>query len=48
MPNNRINIVQKPYRAMLKDGVWIVEGSLPKGWVGGVLLQRSRKKTGES
>ena len=28
--------LEKPYRATLKMGVWIVEGSLPHGWtVGG-------------
>lgn len=26
---------EKPYNAVLKDGVWTVSGSLPKGWVGG-------------
>src|SRR5262245_30141700 len=37
---------QKPYRATLKDGVWVVEGSLPKGWVGGVALAEISKKDG--
>jgi hypothetical protein len=27
---------EKPYKAVLKDGVWTVTGSLPKGWKGGV------------
>ncbi len=27
---------EKPYVATLKDGVWHVRGSLPKGWTGGV------------
>lgn len=27
---------EKPYRASLKDGVWTVRGSLPKGMKGGV------------
>jgi hypothetical protein len=27
---------KKPYRAHLTNGVWIVEGSLPEGVVGGV------------
>jgi hypothetical protein len=27
---------QKPYNAILKDGIWFVSGSLPKGWLGGV------------
>jgi hypothetical protein len=26
---------EKPYNAVLKDGIWTVTGSLPKGWVGG-------------
>jgi hypothetical protein len=26
----------KPFHATLKGGVWSVEGSLPKGWKGGV------------
>ena len=29
---------EKPYRATLKSGVWIVEGSLPPGWLGGVAI----------
>ena len=37
---------EKPYRATLKDGVWIVAGSLPKGWVGGVALAEISKKDG--
>jgi hypothetical protein len=37
---------QKPYRAMLKDGVWIVEASLPKGWLGGVALAEIAKEDG--
>jgi len=27
--------VKKPYRAKLKDGVWIVTGTLPEGYNGG-------------
>jgi len=28
---------EKPYKATLRaDGVWLVRGSLPKGWIGGV------------
>jgi len=27
---------KKPYKAILKGGVWHVRGSLPKGWKGGV------------
>lgn len=34
---------EAPYRAALKDGVWIVEGSLPKGYVGGVAIAEISK-----
>jgi hypothetical protein len=27
---------EKPFKAVLKDGVWYVEGTLPKGFLGGV------------
>ena len=27
---------KKPYKAILKDGIWHVSGSLPSGWIGGV------------
>lgn len=27
---------EKPFRTSMKDGVWIVEGSLPRGMLGGV------------
>jgi len=27
---------EKPYYAVLKNGLWTVTGSLPDGWVGGV------------
>jgi NTF2 fold immunity protein len=37
---------EKPYRATLTDGVWTVEGSLPKGSKGGVALARIAKKDG--
>ncbi len=37
---------EKPYRATLADGVWTVEGSLPKGVKGGVALARISKKDG--
>ena len=26
---------EKPYKVILKDGVWYVSGSLPKGWKAG-------------
>jgi hypothetical protein len=29
---------EKPYNANLVDGYWIINGSLPKGWIGGVFL----------
>jgi len=29
---------EKPYHAKLQGGVWIVEGSLPEGWRGGVAI----------
>ena len=38
---------QKPFRATLRaDGVWVVEGSLPKGWLGGVALAEISKLDG--
>jgi len=37
---------EKPYKATLKDGVWFVEGSLPKGWIGGVAEAEISKDTG--
>jgi hypothetical protein len=36
---------EKPYRAILKDDIWIVTGSFPKGWLGGVAVAEI-KKTG--
>ena len=36
-----------PYTATLKDGVWIVQGTLPKGYRGGVQEVWIDKKTGE-
>ena len=38
---------EKPYSAYLKDGVWIVKGSLPKGSVGGVAMITIQKKDGK-
>jgi hypothetical protein len=38
---------QKPYVVALKDGVWFVEGSLPKGWLGGVAVAEISKDSGE-
>ncbi len=37
---------EKPFVATLRDGVWTVEGSLPKGWAGGVALAEISKKDG--
>lgn len=37
---------QKPYRAKLIDGVWTVEGTLPKKRVGGVALVEISKSDG--
>lgn len=37
---------QAPYHAVLKDGVWTVTGSLPKGMLGGVALAEISKADG--
>jgi hypothetical protein len=37
---------EKPYRATLKEGIWIVEGSLPKGSLGGVARAEISKHDG--
>lgn len=37
---------EKPYKAKLRDGVWYVSGSLPKGWVGGVAEAEITKDDG--
>lgn len=37
---------EKPYRAALRDGVWVVEGSLPDGFVGGVAIAEIAKDDG--
>jgi hypothetical protein len=37
---------KKPFKAKLHKGVWIVEGSLPKGWIGGVPVAEIAKKDG--
>ena len=37
---------EKPFVASLKNGVWTVEGSLPKGWVGGVAIAEISKRDG--
>jgi hypothetical protein len=38
---------EKPYKARLEKGVWIVEGSLPEGWFGGVALAEIQKENGK-
>ena len=37
---------EKPYKARLQNGVWIVEGSLPKGGHGGVAVAEIDKQDG--
>lgn len=37
---------EKPYIASLKNGVWTVQGSLRKGWVGGVAVAEIAKDDG--
>ena len=37
---------EKPYRAKLNKGVWVVEGSLPEGWSGGVAVAEIAKNDG--
>ena len=37
---------EKPFVASLKNGVWTVEGSLPKGWDGGVAIAEISKRDG--
>src|SRR5258705_11867230 len=38
---------EKPYKANLVKGVWIVEGSLPKGYKGGVAIAEIQKEDGK-
>ncbi len=38
---------EKPYKAVLKDGVWFVTGSLPEGWIGGVAEAEIAKDDGQ-
>lgn len=38
---------EKPYQAILKDGIWYVSGSLPRGSKGGVAEAEIRKKDGQ-
>jgi NTF2 fold immunity protein len=37
---------KKPFHATLKNGIWTVEGSLPKGWLGGVPEAEIAQKDG--
>jgi hypothetical protein len=37
---------EKPFNATLLNGVWIVEGSLPKGFIGGVAVAEIAKLDG--
>ena len=37
---------EKPYHAQLTNGTWIVEGSLPKGMLGGVAIAEIAKDDG--
>ncbi len=38
---------QKPYNAILYNGIWFVSGSLPKGWIGGVAEAEIIKENGK-
>jgi hypothetical protein len=35
---------EKPLKAKLKNGIWTVQGSLPKGWDGGVAIVKLAKR----
>ena len=37
---------EKPLKANLKDGIWTVQGSLPKGWDGGTAVVKIAKQDG--
>lgn len=37
---------EKPFHARLRNGVWYVNGSLPKGWLGGVAEAEIAKEDG--
>ena len=37
---------EKPFKAILRDGIWIVEGSLPEGFIGGMALAEIAQKDG--
>jgi len=38
---------ERPFSAVLKNGVWMVTGHLPDGWTGGVAEVRISKETCE-
>jgi hypothetical protein len=38
---------EKPYKACVKGGIWIISGSLPTGWRGGVAEAEIQKKDGQ-
>jgi hypothetical protein len=37
---------EKPYKTVLRDGIWYVSGSLPAGYVGGVAEAEIAKDDG--
>ena len=37
---------EAPYHARLRDSIWTVEGSLPRGYVGGVAVAEIAKRDG--
>lgn len=37
---------EKPYHARLNGNIWVVEGSLPEGWAGGVAVAEIAKDDG--
>jgi len=37
---------EKPFKAVLEEGVWIVTGSLPEGHLGGVAIAEISKEDG--
>src|SRR2546423_422572 len=39
-------IHERPFKAMLKDSVWYVKGTLPKHFLGGVAMVRLSKHDG--
>lgn len=37
---------ERPFKAILRKDIWIVEDSLPEGWLGGVAIVEISKKDG--